>query len=759
MIPRSGKIPSPMDPGRQNRRRTLLLCALLGAVTLAAYWPVFHCGFVNADDPDYVVDNLPVRAGLSWHGAVWAFTTQHAANWHPLTWLSHMLDVQLFGLNAGGHHFINLLLHIANTLLLFLFWQRATGRLWRSALVAALFAVHPLHVESVAWVSERKDVLSTFFFLLTLLCHAKAMASDKWQVARTTAQNVSPVTCHRSPFYWLALFFFALGLLSKPMVVTLPFVLLLLDYWPWGRFKVRPAAALVGEKLPFFALSAASCLITFVAQKHGETVVSLGNLSFSTRVSNAVISSLLYLKKTFWPDDLAVYYPYNFSPSPRLVAVGLLVLLGVSAAAIVVGRKRPWFGVGWWWYLGTLVPVIGLVQVGAQALADRYTYIPLIGIFVLVAWGAAELVARWRVNRMVPAVAGGLVIAVCAGLTFHQARQWKDSETLFRHALAVTTDNAVAHYTLGGLLIRQRQFKEAESHLREAVRLVPNDAHALDDLGMALVGEDRIDEGLHYLREAIKIQPGYAHAYYNLGCVLESQGKPAEAVAEFQTAIQLDPGSLRSQVYRTRLADALAGMGRTDEADLQFQRLLEFNPNDAQAHWRYGTFLARIGRLDEAIEQLQVSLQLQSNLQAQQELAFLLNLAGQPRAAVEMYREVLKVRPDSAPVLNNLAWILAASSDATVRNGPEAVQLAERASQLTAAKDPVVLGTLSAAYAETGRFEEAIRTAGKANDLAVAAGNQAVAGRLQQLLAGYRAGKPCREAVPATARPETGPRP
>jgi tetratricopeptide (TPR) repeat protein len=756
-----------MDPNHNNRSITLLVCALLGAVTLAAFWPVIHYGFVTADDPVYVLENPAVRAGLTWKGIVWAFTTQYAGNWHPLTWLSHMLDVQLFGLNAGGHHLTSLLLHVANTVLLFWVLKRVTGTLWRSVFVAALFGVHPLHVESVAWVAERKDVLSTFFFLLTLLTYAfyvkgsgasaqapvTARKESAIVAATVDGQNSGSESGTRMFWHWAALLCFALGLMCKPMLVTLPFVLLLLDYWPWERFKVRTVAALVREKLGFFALSAASCIITFVVQRNAQAVVALGYLSPHTRGLNALTAYFLYLKKTVWPRDLAVFYPYSYSPSLELVAASLLVMVGISIVAFRNRRQHPWFAVGWLWYLGTLVPVIGIVQVGSQSMADRYTYIPLIGIFLLVTWGAVELATHWQVRKMVLAAAGWLVVGACAGLTFGQVRYWENSETLFRHALAVTTDNAVAHYLLGGILAKQGKIKEAETNLVEAVRLNPNYAPAYSDLGDILVAEGKIEEGIKYIRAAIAIKPDYAHGHYNLGWALALQGKLEEAVAEYRIALQLDPESPKSLNYRDDLAVILAKLGRTAEAAVQFQQVLKLNPADAPAHWRYGMLLARTGKLNEAIAHLQESVRLEPNLQAQQDLAFLLRTAGQPQAAAKVYREMLRVKPDSLQALNNLAWILAVNPSDAVRNGPEAVRLAERACQLTGSREPLFLGTLSAAYAEAGRFEDAIRIAGKANDLAVAAGNQALAAQIQQLLNLYRAGKPFHENAPMNTTP------
>ena len=763
-----------------NLRRTILVCVLLTVVTLATFWPVIRHDFVSADDYNYVVENPAVQAGFTWKTVAWAFTTDCAANWHPLTWLSHMLDAQLFGLNPGGHHLTSLLLHTANTLLLFILLKQMTAALWRSAFVAALFALHPLHVESVAWVSERKDVLSTFFFLLTLLAYARYVKRPAaWILFKTRqpkSQTGEPAATVRSRksgvrnpefgvqgsgagskerarrlWYLAALLFFALGLMSKPMLVTLPFLLLLLDYWPLQRLeiktpnlKLKTLLPLLIEKLPFFALAAVSCLVTFAVQKNGGAMPMLGDLPLSARVLNALASYALYLRKMIWPVDLAVYYPYSSAGLPELAAESLVVLAGLSVLAFINLRKRPWLAVGWLWYLGTLVPVIGIVQVGLQAMADRYTYIPLIGIFIGITWGVADLATAWPRRKIALAAAALVVVGACGGLASFQVRQWKNSETLFRHALAVTTDNMIAHNQLGIALAAQGKNDEAAIHYAEAVRIQPHYLLALGNLGLSLVRQGKLEEGMGYCRTALALNPRFAKVHFNLGLALAIEGKFKEAASEFEAACQLDPGSVN---FRIALAEALAKVGKTNEATGYFQEALKLQPHYAQTHWRYGMLLASTGNLKEALNHLREAIRLQPTVPICLDLASVLIRAGQSDAAVTQCREALRLQPDSPQALTGLAWILAVDPSDRVRNGPEAVTLAERACQLTQFQEPSFLGTLAAAYAEAGRFEDAIRTAGKARDLARAAGNQKLVEKNQQLLEMYQAGKPFHEGV------------
>jgi Tfp pilus assembly protein PilF len=712
-------------PTGRERWLASSIALALSAVTLLVYWPARRFDLLNWDDLTYVSTNDHVRGGLTWNAFLWSFTHSYWSNWHPLTWLSHALDCQLYGLNPGGHHLTSLLLHSANAGLLFLVLRRLTGALWRSALVAALFALHPLHVESVAWVAERKDVLSAFFFMLTLwayCCYAEGRA-QKSEGRRPKAErrpkpearnpkpeaggpstlrsSVHPPQCYggratedgwplshlpSSIFYLLSLSLFALGLMSKPMLVTVPFVLLLLDYWPLGRMqnaecrmqnvappdtphasRLTPHASrltaqsqianrksqiifpLILEKLPFFALSASSCIITFLAQKTGGAVNSFAMLSLDARLANAAVAYLQYLAKFFWPADLSPIYPYPDRWGPWLVtgAAAVLVLL---TATVWRGRRRfPYALMGWLWYLGMLVPVIGIVQVGSQAFADRYTYLPLVGIMVALVWLGAESIGKGlrRSDRPSPALKGSLspsegeregvrgltliprpvpiqacgsgvpgilpavlslaLLATLAWCTREQLPTWKDTGALYRHALALN----------------------------------PNNVQALYGLGAHLVDSGHFDEGKRLLEEATRLRPAYPEALGTLASTLDGQGKYEEAIG--------------------------------------------------------------------------------------------------------FYRAALKAQPDQDGILNNLAWLLASCPDAALRNGPEAVRLATRACELTGYAKPLLIGTLAAAQAEVGDFQAAITTAERAAALATALRLEEVAAKDRELIQLYRQGQPFHE--------------
>jgi tetratricopeptide (TPR) repeat protein len=656
-----------------NHRREISICALLALVTLAAFWPVFQNDFIKLDDRQYVIENPHVLGGLTWENAKWAFQSGYASNWHPLTWLSHMLDVQLFGVNPGWHHFVNLLLHIANTVLLFLILKRMTGAVWRCVFVAALFAVHPLHVESVAWVAERKDVLSTFFFMLTLLAYVQYAEQSKTQNSKSRL------------WYAFALVLFALGLMSKPMLVTLPFILLLLDFWPLQRLQPQTIIRLALEKVPFMCLAAISSVLTFLAQAKGHNV-SVG-LPLDSRLANAIASYLKYLGKTIWPVDLAVFYPHpdiryplsNQWPTWQICAAALLLVL-VSAFALLRCKRQPWFAVGWFWYLGALVPVIGIVQVGGQALADRYTYIPLIGVFICVVWAVSDFLAGTRFAKPVLATTGMLVIVACAATTHRQVEYWRNDFTLFEHTLAATSDNAVAHYHVGAELEDQGKYELALTHFRAA----------------------------------LVCDPAYADAYCNMGYTLYAQGKADEAMKQYQTAIRLQPWHAQA---RTSLGAILWMRGQRDEALEQYTEALRLRPDLAQAHLNMGIALSTLGRQDEAFN----------------EYAEAFRLA--PVLATARY----------AAALNNRAWILATASDAKIRNGAEAVNLAEQACRLTDFREVVFVGTLAAAYAEAGRFDDAIKTGERAVNLANLARNEELVRRNRLLLDQYRTGNPYHE--------------
>jgi protein O-mannosyl-transferase len=459
--------------------------------TLAIYWPARHYGFVDYDDNDYVFDNPTVRAGLSWRGVVWSFVDQHASNWHPLTWLSHMLDCQWFGLNAGAHHMVNVLFHCANAVLLLLLLNSMTGAFWRGAFVAALFAWHPLRVESVAWISERKDVLSGFFFMLTLWMYVLHV---KTEILPGTAEKDGAIqperlsTPRRLTFFRLSLGFFVLGLLSKPMLVTVPLVLLLLDYWPLNRCVVSGGNStrmetiknLFREKLPFFLFAIIFGLIAFLAQRAGGATSSAPPVGFFPRMGDMIIGYRSYLEKIFWPRNLAVLYLRPDGVNGGSVIVAAIILAGISVLAAANLRRRPYLAVGWLWFLGMLLPVSGLIPFGLQSIADRYTYLPSIGFFMMCTWGAAELAAvtlRSSLHRFVLAAGGMIVLCVCAGLSRHQLAYWENTQTLMEHALKIDPNNYIAHDDLGVYFSKTGRTKDALLQYQLERELDPNLVH------------------------------------------------------------------------------------------------------------------------------------------------------------------------------------------------------------------------------------------------------------------------------------------
>lgn len=511
-------------------RRTLFIVAALIAATLVAFSPAMTHEFLLYDDIDYVSENVAVKAGLSWQGAVWAFTTTHTGNWHPLTWLSHMLGVQLVGLDPHLHHLINLVLHALNSALLFLVLNAMTKRMWPSAVVAALFAIHPLHVESVAWIAERKDVLSTLFWILTMSAYRR-YARDP------SVSRYAPV-----------LLFFSLGLLAKPMLVTLPAVLLLLDYWPLGRLVgsgAVPLRSLLWEKVPLVAIAVGSSVVTFWAQRTGGNVAEVDHVPIGVRLANALVSYATYLEKTIWPQDLAAFYPHPIGlaggiSSWRVAVAGLLVL-GITSVVLLAARRHRYAAVGWLWYLGTLVPVIGLVQVGQQAMADRYTYVPLIGIFIVIAWGAADLLEGGRSSRVVLTITGVGVVTVLSVLTWRQVHYWRDTITLFEHALAVAPANRVAHLQLGAAYARTGRLDEAVAQYSTALAMHPQSVEANNNLGVVLAQAGRANEAASRFREALTLAPNDARLHANLARAYRQQGVVADAVAHYRDAARLDP--------------------------------------------------------------------------------------------------------------------------------------------------------------------------------------------------------------------------
>lgn len=523
---------SAQTPFLERTSGAWLVAGALAAAVAAVYWQVGSFGFVNFDDPRYLTQNEPVKAGLTWAGARWAFTTFHLANWHPVTWLSHMLDVELFGLRPGPHHAVNAALHAANAALLFLLLRAATGRALPSALAAALFALHPLHVESVAWVSERKDVLSTLLWLLTFLAYGR--------YARQPS---------RSRMLWVLLCC-ALGLMAKPMLVTLPFTLLLADLWPLGRLSFAApdwprARSLLVEKVPLFALSALSAAVAYTAQSRGGAIPAGQALPFGARAANAVVSAAGYLAQAAWPADLAAIYPHpGLSPdglSPWRVAAAALALCLLTGAAWWQRRARPWLAVGWAFYLGTLVPVLGLVQVGFQGHADRYTYVPLIGVFVALSFLAADLLGT-RAPRAALAVLCALWLAALSWTSAGQAAVWRDSLTLFQHAVAVTRDNGPALRNLGVAWQELRRPDLAAEALERSVALSPLDAHAWMDLGVSWISLGRVAEAQGAFEKASRMRPGDPVVWYNLALCFAVQGRLEEARRAHARLTALDPG-------------------------------------------------------------------------------------------------------------------------------------------------------------------------------------------------------------------------
>ena len=518
----------------ERKQLTLAICLALAVGTLAVYFPVLSDTFINYDDPDYIIGNTHVNGGLTWSGVVWAFRNSYAANWHPLTWISHMMDCQLFGIhNPGGHHLVSTLFHTANTVLLFLLLNMMTGAVWRSAFVAALFAWHPLHVESVAWASERKDVLSAFFWMLTLIAYAK------YAMRKTEKRPASAFAFLGSGFYWLAWFFFACGLMSKPMVVTLPLVLLLLDFWPLQRFTLSAVPHLVIEKIPFFALMFASCAITLAVQQNARW--SSASLPFSFRLANTLMSYVRYLSKIFLPKDLALIYPYPHSWPLTGVIAATAVLVLLSIIFLLQVKRFPYLAVGWFWFLGTLVPVIGLIQVGVQAMADRYTYLPSIGVFILAVWGVNDLLDSSYRKTSICALAGGAALIMCLILTSIQLSYWKNSLTIFLHTYEVTTDNYAAADCLGKTLHNLGKIDEANQFFEKAVSLEPTYPMAQFDLGMNLLNTTDWADASNHIAMAVQLWPSNPTMQYDYGVFLWQRGNSKDAATHFRAALADQP--------------------------------------------------------------------------------------------------------------------------------------------------------------------------------------------------------------------------
>jgi len=602
------------------------ICLLLLAATLAVYSQVGHYDFVNYDDPQYVGSNIHVRAGLTGGGLLWALTSFDSANWFPLTWLSHMPDSQFFGMDGGWHHLTNVWLHALNALLLFAVLKRMTGARWPSALVAFLFALHPLHVESVAWVAERKDVLSAFFWFLTLWCYARYV--ERPGVGRYLAVALA----------------FGLGLMAKPMIVTLPFVLLLLDVWPLRRAVRR---SLLLEKLPLVAMAAGASVVTFLAQRSVGAVATLAGTPLPLRLANAVVSYVVYIRDMIWPADLAVLYPLPQTLPVFEVAAAGLALAGISFVVARQFRARPYIAVGWCWYLGTLVPVIGLVQVGSQSRADRYTYVPLIGLWIMLAWGLADLAARWPRARKAVIAAAVVACSACAVVTWFQIQYWADTETLVRHALQVTNGNFILRHNLADYYLQQNRTEEARRLEAEALAINPDYLEARLDLALALSLLGRPADAEMEYRRALELHPDgkqMAVAHSGLGAVLAAQHRTMEALPELQLAVQLRPDSAE-QHYN--LATALAELGRNQESAGEFAAAVRLEPGDAEAHRRLATVLTAQGKRNEAADEFAAAVQLEpTDAATQYSLATALARAGRLDEAILHFSEAVRLKPD-----------------------------------------------------------------------------------------------------------------
>ena len=715
------------------------ICAVLVGITWLVFGQTVGYQFVTYDDPQYVYENAKVAAGLSPDSVLWAFTHTVGGNWHPLTVISHMLDCQLYGLKPAGHHFTNVLLHTIAVILLFLVLRRMTGTLWQSAFVAALFAIHPLHVESVAWISERKDLLSAVFFMLTLGVYIRYV--------------------HKLSFtsYILVLLVFAFGLMSKPMLVTVPFVLLLLDYWPLKRFPSETSVKhrhgrtvencantrrIFIEKIPLLLLSLASCAATLLAQRH--FIDPIGNLTLLDRLCNAAVATVVYLRQLVWPFGLSVFYPHpRHSLSILQVLVATLFLIGVSAAAFMCRRRNPYFLTGWFWFLGMLVPVSGIIQVGEQAHADRYMYLPQIGLYILVTWFVADTVSSWRHRRILLATAMASSIALLMYPAWKQTSYWRDGRALWTHALAVNPQNDTAHISLCDLDLRENRLDDAIFHARKALEIRPDSAEAESRLGVALSASGQNEEASIHFRKALETHQIRPRLHYNLATLLLNSGHLDEAIAEFQKELQIQPDFVEAH---NNLGIALTSKGELGEALAHLQKALELDPHLPKVHHNIAMILLRQGQLDQAIAHLQKELQVNpASAEAHNDLGIVWSQHGRIDQAINEWQKTLELQPGNLNAYCNLVWVFATFPDDAIRSGAKAVALGERALQLSGEKDPRIYRLLAAAYAENHQFDKAIETAQRGSELATKQGNYAAANALESNIDLYRKSIPLRD--------------
>lgn len=753
---------------------TPVICLGLAAITWLIFGKTLGYDFFNYDDSFYVYQNHWISDGLTRAGLVRAFTHSLVGNWHPLTSISLMLDAQIFGLNAGGYHGVNVALHTLAVLLLFFVLRTMTGATWRSAMVAALFAIHPLRAESVVWISERKDVLSGLFFMLGLWAYDRYVRKPP-----------------RLGAYLLVMAALALGLLSKAMLVTFPFLLLVLDYWPLRRFSFSPTGAqakaqenptspsiswLLLEKVPLVCLTIAISIATVFSQE--QALNAAHNWPLRWRVDNALVTVWVYFRQMVWPVHLAPFYPHPKGTLPLwLVGFCFIALLAVSLLIFFSRRRHPYLVTGWLWYLGMLVPVIGLVQVGWQAHADRYTYLPQIGIYLALVWGATELTARWKIPRGILGTIGVLAIAFLMAVSWRQVAYWSSTVRLWRHTLAVTSDNDVAERGLGSELLRIGQVDEAITHDREALRIRPRDANGLTNLanallqkkeyaeairdyrevlgvrpndsemrrnlGKALYQSGALDDALAQFREALRLRPSDSDAAYSLGNAYLDKGDPKVAIPYFQQAIAANRKNIAAHY---NLAIALQRNGQFEEAISEFRKTLELDPKKIDAHNNLAITFLKAGRKEEATAEWQTALRIQpENAEMHNNLAVALLGQGQIAEAVREWRKTLRLQPDRLGTEISLAWVLATSPESDVRDGKSALELAQRASRAGAESNPMVYRVLAAAYAETGQYSAAIRTVEEGTQHADAEGKSGVAQLLQADLMLYQQDIPLRD--------------
>ena len=681
-----------------KKKYALLIYPALALATLVAFEPVLHCDFVRYDDPAYVTENHNVTAGITRKSVVYAFTTPHGAIWNPVTTLSHMLDCQLFGLNPFWHHLTSLLFHAASALLLFGILKMMTGSVWPSAFVAAAFALHPLRLESVAWISSRKDVLSVFFWMLTT-----------WAYIRYTRRR----TIQR---YLLVFLFLWLGLLAKPMLLTLPFALLLLDYWPLRRFQPplrKTTLRLLTEKLPLFVLVAAVAIIAYLVPRSEGALRLTGPLPFSARLSNALVAYVAYIGKIFYPANLAVLYPHPRDTLPLWQPITSLSLLAlISVLVFHNSSKRRYLPMGWLWYLGTLVPVIGLVQLGHQAIADRYTYLPSLGIFIMLSWVLADLLAKRPLPKALPITAAAVILAALSLSTRAQAPYWQNSLTLYERAATVTQNNYIMHYNYANALLKTGRYDEALTNFKKALQIRPRYFKARAGIGRSLLKLGKTDQAVDCFSEMLELRPGDYKAHYNMGLAMTDKG-------DYESAVE------------------------------HFHKALRVKPNAPEVHYGMGRVLYLQGDRDSAARQFVDALRLKPDyLAARVQLARALTEIGEIRYACDHYRKALELQPDNTQVLVNLAWLLAASEDTAVRDPAAAVKFAQKACELTSYEKTEPLDALAVACAAAGRFPQAAQNAEKAILLATAAGKEDLASEIKECLTSYRSGRTCNRSRP-----------